>query len=78
MKVRTNQRVKQPIVYPIGPSPVELLNEHAQKRAEICAYVEDEEAGVVKAVLDIPADGEVDIPERAAETLISLGYAEAI
>lgn len=78
MKIRTDIMVEQPIVFPIGTSPIQLLNEIAQRGAYETATFQDDEADVIKCVWKLPAGAEVDIPTKAAMALIGFGYAKAI
>jgi len=78
MKITLLQTVEQPIVYPIGTVEVIALNDIASRGAYETAHHEDEEGGIIKSVWKFPAGSQVDIPDRAANMLIGLGYAEAI
>lgn len=78
MKIEILQTVEQPVVYPLAASGPGLLNEIAQRGAYETARAVDEEAEVVKSVWKFPAGSHIDVPAKAANALLDLGYAQAV
>lgn len=78
MKIELLQMVEQPVVYPLDGAGPGLLNEIAQRGAYETARAVDEEAEVVKSVWKFPAGAQVDVPAKAGNVLIELGYAQAL
>ncbi|MGJ0508124.1 MAG: hypothetical protein ACR652_13560 [Methylocystis sp.] len=78
MKIELLMTVEQPIVVPLDAPFTPAVNEIAARGAYETARSVDEEVGVAKIVWKFPVGSIVDIPDKAANTLINLGYARAV
>jgi hypothetical protein len=78
MKIKVLSTSEQPIAYPVDSTGVQLLNDVAERGAYETAHMVDEETDMVKCVWKFPEGSEVDIPVKAGNALVSLGYAESL
>ncbi|MGJ0509583.1 MAG: hypothetical protein ACR652_21165 [Methylocystis sp.] len=78
MKIELLMTVEQPVIFPIGADFKPAVNGIARAWAYETAHTDDEEAGVSKTVWKFPVGSIVDIPDKAANTLIDLSYARAV
>jgi hypothetical protein len=75
------ETVEQPVVYPStegGPVPI---NQIAQRGAYATTHSDNtDEDGVttIREAWKIPTGSEISLPDKAADTLVALGYAELI
>jgi hypothetical protein len=69
--------VEQPIVFPMGKQAenLVLVNDIAQRGAQMTASHDNEEFEQTRQVWKFPAGSVVILPDRAGGTLVTLGYA---
>lgn len=77
MNIRFTETVEHRFVHAADAAPV-ALNDLAKSRAYPIATAEIPDTDLIATVWKVPLGAEMAVPDRCADKLVALGYAEAI